>query len=439
MKKKMQKASRTIELNAMTKVEGHAKLLLNIDRNNRIRKCELESIEGSRYFEGMLKGRQYFEAPEITSRICGICSCAHVAASIKAVEAALGMEASQQTKQLRELFTVGERIRSHVTHMYFLSLPDYFGVESGLELARKNKPEVMRALRLIKLGNDMITLFAGRDLHPVSAQIGGFLHLPSQDELDDVRKKLKEALPDAVAAAKLFSKLHYPRFRKETEYCTLIREGTYPLMEGDLFSSKGSRFPEDRYGDFFKEYHEKRSTANFVVKDGKSYMVGALSRLNNNCGNLAPEAKKIVKLSKIRFPSHNPFLIPFAQSVEVVHFIETAIKLLGNFKVREEEPARPRLKAGRGTGIIEVPRGLLIHEYELDGKGFITRANIITPTVQNLRLMEESIREYLPSVLSLDNKALTLAIEKLIRSFDPCFSCSTHFLDITFEGARKNA
>src|SRR3989338_7581237 len=164
--------SRNIELNTMTKVEGHAKLLLNIGEHNEIKKCELESVEGSRYFEGMLKGRLYLEAPEITSRICGICSCAHVMASIKAVEAALGVQVSEQTRKLRELFTVGERIRSHVTHMYFLSLPDYFGVESGLELAKTHREEVLRALRLMKLGNDMVTTFAGRDLHPVSATIG---------------------------------------------------------------------------------------------------------------------------------------------------------------------------------------------------------------------------------------------------------------------------
>jgi len=431
--------SRTIELKAMTKVEGHAKLLLNIDKNNKIRKCQLESIEGSRYFEGMLKGRQYFEAPEITSRICGICSCAHVTASIKAVEAALGLQPSQQTKQLRELFTVGERIRSHITHMYFLSLPDYFGVESGLDLARKNKPEVMRALRLITLGNDMVSLFAGRDLHPVSAQVGGFLHLPSQEQLDSIKARLKAALPDAVAAAKLFSSLNYPKFEKKTEYFTLIQDSTYPLMEGDLYSSKGGRFPEDKYSDFFKEYHDERSTANFVVKDGKSYMVGALARLNNNCRNLAPAAAKILKSSKIKFPSNNPFLIPFAQAIEVVHFIETTTKLLDNFKIKEEEPLRPQLRAGKGTGIIEVPRGLLIHEYELDQNGFITRANIITPTVQNLRFIEESIRDYLPSIIKLDNDKLTIAVEKLIRSFDPCFSCSTHFLKVNFQGERKHA
>ena len=429
--------SRTVELNTVTKVEGHARLLLNIGANNEIRKCELESVEGSRYFEGMLKGRQYFEASEISSRICGICSCAHVAASIKAIEKALDVKVTPQTKVLRELFTVGERIRSHVTHMYFLSLPDYLGAESGLDLAKTHRKEVLQALKQIKLGNDIIVAFAGRDLHPVSATIGGFLHYPKQEQVSLVLARLKECLPDAVAGVKLFASLPYKDYPRKTQYCALIEDGRYPLMEGDLYCSTGERFSEEKFDEFFKEYHESHSTANFVVKDGKSYMVGALARMNNNHQNLLPLAKKLVKESNIKFPNDNPFLIPFAQAVEVVHFMESSIQLLEGLQVKEEVPVKAQVKAGKGTGIIEVPRGLLVHEYEIDDKGLITKANIVTPTAQNLRLMEDSIRDYIPSVLKLNNDKLTIEIEKLIRSFDPCFSCSTHFLEVKFEGVRN--
>ncbi len=437
---------RAIELNTVTKVEGHAKLLLNIDEQNNIKKCELESIEGSRYFEGMLKGRQYFEAPEITSRICGICSCAHVASSIKAVEKALGIEVSLQTKTLREIFTVGERIRSHITHMYFLSLPDYLGVESGMDLAITHKEEVLRALRLMKLGNDIITMFTGRDLHPVSPTIGGFLHLPSQEQIDNVVKRLKDSLPDALAAARLFIGLKYPKFEMKGQFCSLVAEGDYPIMGGSINcsidDSGGHTFSEERFNEFFKEYHEERSTANFVVKDGKSYAVGALSRLNNNYEYLQPQAKMLLEeakiKSKLKLPSHNPFYITLAQAIETVHFIEKAISTLENFKVVDEEPTAIKVKAGSGIGIIEVPRGMLMHEYDIDENGFITRANIVTPTAQNLRMIEDSIRAFLPQVLKLKNEEIVKEVEKLIRSYDPCFSCSTHFLDVTFVGPRAD-
>ena len=435
-------APRIIELNTVTKVEGHAKLLLNIDENNQIKKCELQSVEGSRYFEGMLVERLYYEASEISSRICGICSCAHTAASIKAIENALGLKVTEQTKILRELFTVGERIRSHITHMYFLSLPDYLGVESGMDLAKDHRDEVMRALRLMKLGNDIVSVFAGRDLHPVSATIGGFLHLPKQEEINSILERLKEAMPDAIAAAKLFASLNYRKYEINTEYCTLIDDGKYPIMEGDLYSSNGDRFPEEKFTEFFTEYHEARSTANFVVKDGKSYLVGALARLNNNYQHLMPEAKKILKESmksnpQLTFPNNNLFIMPYAQAIETVHFIESAINLLTNFTIKDEKPIEPVVKAGKGTGIIEVPRGLLIHQYELDKKGMITHANIVTPTAQNLRFMEDNVRKVLPALLNLDNESIVLEMEKLIRAFDPCFSCSTHFLEVTFEGSRE--
>jgi sulfhydrogenase subunit alpha len=431
--------ARVIELENITKVEGHAKLFLNIDGENNIKRCELESIEGSRYFEGMLKGRLYYEAPEISSRICGICSCAHVIAAITAIEDAIGMKVTPQTKILREIFTIGERIRSHITHMYFLSLPDYVGVESGIDLAKTHREEVLRALRLIKLGNDIIFTVAGRDLHPVSAQVGGFLKLPSQEELDALLQRLKDALPDAVAAAKLFSKLKYPSFREKETYFSIMEKGVYPMLTGSLYCSDGDVYDRKDFDKFFKEYHESRSTANFVIREGSSYMVGSLARMNNNHALLSKSAKKLVVESKIKLPSDNPFHIPFAQAIETVHYIETVIGILSNFKVVDEKPLEMKPKAGRGVGVTEAPRGFLIHEYWIDDKGVITKANIVTPTAQNLKCIEESIKHLLPSLLKLDNKELVVEVEKLIRSFDPCFSCSTHFLEVEFEGARKDA
>lgn len=430
---------RKIELNNITKVEGHAKLFLKIDEDNNVQRCELESIEGSRYFEGMLLGRDFYEASEISSRICGICSCAHVMAAIEAMEKALDVKVSDQTALLRRLFTMGERIRSHITHIYFLTLPDYFGVESGLELAKTNKEVVLRALRLMKLGNDMIEVFAGRDLHPISATVGGFLHFPSEEELKNILNRLKETLPDAIETAKLMSTLPYPEVKGDCDYMSLVKEGRYATMEGELVCSSGDVFKEEQFFDFISEYHEDRSTSNFVVKDGKSYMVGALARLNNSFGSLSENAKKSLDASPFTFPSTSPFLIPFAQSIEVIHFMEEAVSILEGLRLKKEAPPKVKPRAGRGVGVIEVPRGILVHDYELDERGKIIKANIVTPTAQNLRLMEERIRDFVPTILHLEDKELILEIEKLIRAFDPCFSCSTHFLDITVEGRGINS
>jgi coenzyme F420-reducing hydrogenase alpha subunit len=420
--------AKTIKLEHITKIEGHANLTVAID-GSQIKKCELGSVEGSRYFEGLLKGRRCTEAPELTSRICGICSCIHTIASIQAVENALGIKTTEQTELLRELMVLGERIRSHATHLYFLSLPDYLGYESALAMGAKYKNEVARALRLIKLGNDMVTAVGGRSMHPVSAQVGGMLKFPDQEQVDELRRRLQESQQDAAATAKLFTHLKPPQFDNETEYFSLNDGITVPTTHGDLVSQT-TRFKKSEYPSYLEEYHEPYSTANFVVKKEKKYMVGSLARLNNNYRYLSKNAKKFVTDAKVRIPIKNPFMNNFAQAVELVHTIDRAIEICRKIKIKEETPAEVRFKKSRGIGIVEAPRGILIHDYEINDKGEITKANIITPTCQNLLNMQEDIRAFLPSLLKLSEPKIVLEIEKLIRAYDPCFSCSSHFLRV---------
>jgi sulfhydrogenase subunit alpha len=423
--------TRTIELENITKIEGHAKLTLKINKDNQIEKCELESIEGSRYFEGMLKGRRFNEATEITSRICGICSGAHIVASVQAMENALGIVPTQQTQRLRELFTMGERIRSHVTHLHFLSLPDFFSVANGIELAKTHQKEVLRALKLMKIGNDMMCVLGGRDIHAVSVQVGGMLKIPTREELDNLKQRLIDSLPDAIEIVKLFENLPYENFNFESEFFSLKRDDEYTMISGYLYSPK-NKFEQNRYYDFIKEYHEARSTANFVIKEDKSFISGAISRLNNNWQQLSGKARELVESSKIKLPSNNPFHNLYAQAVENLFFIEKAIELCSH-NYFEEEPHNITPHAGKGVSVIEAPRGLLLHDYELDNSGKIVHANIITPTAHNLKFMEDCIRAYLPTVVHLDNDGIVMKIEMLIRSFDPCFSCSSHFLEVKWE------
>lgn len=423
--------ARRITLNHITKIEGHASLDLKI-REGKIEKCHLEAVEGSRYFEGMLKGRNFTEAPEITSRICGICSCAHVTCSTMAMENAIGFKPSTRTIMLRELVMIGERIRSHATHLYFLALPDFLGYESALSMAGKYKKELEVALRMMKVGNDLIKLNAGRDLHPIALQIGGFLKEVKDEDLQRIKERLKGMIPDAVTTVNLFAKLKVPDFHRDTEYFSLTDLNNYALLYGNVTSQSRSFKPDD-YHEYLAEYHEPYATSNFVVKEGKSMMVGALPRMNNNYKQLKGTAKKLLEKNKIKFPSTNPFHHNYAQALELVFFAERAVELINNMPKNYKMPEKLEPKAGRGVAAIEVPRGTLWHEYELDEKGDITYANIVTPTAQNLRNLQDDIREYVPRLLDMKKDEIALEIEKLIRAYDPCFSCSTHFLKVNWE------
>ncbi|MFH1916217.1 MAG: Ni/Fe hydrogenase subunit alpha [Nanoarchaeota archaeon] len=424
----MSTGTREITLNHITKIEGHASLNLRIE-GGKVTRCELSAVEGSRYFEGIVKGRQYFEAHEMTSRICGICSCAHVVAAISAIEDALGFTPSEQTKQLRILMTLGERIRSHATHLYFLALPDYLGYESALAMAPKFKKELQHALHLMKVGNAVIKLLAARELHPVSATVGGWLHLPKQEDLDKLKEDLIAIKTDAIMTCNLFFSLKYPHFESSGDWFSLKDPEKFAVLEGDLVSEKMS-FKKKDYRNFLREYHEERSTSNFVVKSDHRYMVGALPRLNNSSGQLSPDAKVQLQRSGISLPSRNPYHNVIAQAIETVHCIDHAISLLETLKIKKEPVPIIKPRAGTGIGVIEVPRGTLWHEYTLDGNGVITNANIITPTAQNLLNIQEDIREFIPTIIDKGKEEMVIEMEKLIRSYDPCFSCSAHFLEV---------
>ena len=358
---------KTITLNHITKIEGHAKLALGI-KHGKVTKCELSSTEGSRYFEGLVLSRHFNEAHEITSRICGICSCAHVTAAIMAIEDALRYTPTEQTKQLRRLMTLGERIRSHATHLYFLSLPDYLGYESALAMASKYKAELQNALNLIRAGNNIIKVIGARDLHPVSAAVGGWLKLPKLQQLTELKRQLITAKKDAIKTNRLFFALTYPKFESRAECFSLVGKNRYAILDG-WFTSEKVSFNKQQYRRFLQEYQSSSSTANFVVREGHRYMVGALSRLNNNSEYLSKDAKKMLKLAlksknlkqTLKLPSHNPYMNNIAQAIELVHCIDHAIEICKAFEddgIKDEPVDKIRIRAGTGIAAIEVLRGL---------------------------------------------------------------------------------
>lgn len=428
--------ARTITLDHITKIEGHASLTVKVE-NGKVVTCELGSTEGARFFEGLVVGRPYDDAYEMVMRICGICSVGHYTASLKALEDAMGVTVSRQTQAIREITAIGERIRSHATHLYFLSLPDYLGYESAIAMAPTFKREIADALRLMKLGNELVTTFGGRQMHPMGSRVGGCTHFPQPEQLQALLALLDECEAPAMRTLKLIASLNVPDLWVEREHLSLLQRHDFPLLTGDIVSDTGSRIKERDYERYFTEYVDRWSTAKFVVKQGKSFMLGALPRINNNHPRLDEDIKSVLKRSKVAFPSKNPFHNNVAQAIELVVWVRRARKLVAHYAEkgfkREKIDVTPR--AGTGVGVVEVPRGTLFHTYTLDEKGYVTRCNIMTPTCQNLKAMQEDVTIYLQQLLDkgVKKSAIPLEIEKLIRAYDPCFSCSTHFLKVKWE------
>ena len=420
-----------LDLDHITKIEGHAKLHVKV-ADGKVEKVELQVLEGARFFEGILKDRKFNDLSHISSRICGVCSVVHTLGSIKAIEDAFGITVSEQTRKLREVLNIGGIIQSHVLHLYFLTLPDYLGESSAISMAGKHKATLERALRLKRLGNQIVFTIAGRDVHPIACVIGGFSRPPSKEKITALLEELKACKKDAVETVKLFMGLNYPEFEKETSHFALTGQ-EYFYSDKIIRCAAGTCFPTKDYGEHFKEYLREGSTAEFATREGKSYFVGALARVCNNSSLLSDEAKQYAK--EICSQKSNPFMNIPAQALEILEGINRAIVILSNMEMNDEKPVENTLKPCmcEGIGAVEAPRGMLFHHYKFDDAGYCTYADITTPTTQNLQHIEESIKEYLQEILGRSPDEIKSEIEKLIRAYDPCISCSTHFLQIEWE------
>jgi len=421
---------KTIKLNHVTKIEGHAKLKIRIDKG-KVEEVSLRIYEGSRFFEGMLKGKKWDDLPHITSRICGICSPVHAMTSVKAIEDAFSVKVSSQTKLLRELINIGGIIQSHVLHLYFLALPDYTGHENVLEMLPKHKKEIERALRIKKVGNLLVDLLGGRDIHPIAVVPGGISRVPSPDVMIRLLKELKLISGDVKDTVELFLGLDYPEFNHAKKLVAL-HGGTY-FDSRDIIACEGDECMITKdYEEHFKEFFQEGSTAEFVSIDGKSYMVGAISRLWNNREWLSGYAKKVgLRILKQKY---NPHMNNPAQALELYTGVARCIEIIHGLKLKDEKVKAIVFKKSSGVGASEAPRGILFHKYKFDSDGICTYANITTPTSQNLLNLQEAIKAYLPLILDKSSTEIKLEIEKLIRAYDPCISCSTHFLELDMEG-----
>ncbi len=434
---------RTVKINVeyLTRVEGHGNIVVNVEEG-KLDTCRLDIVESPRFFEGMLRGRSIFEAQHITSRICGICACGHTLASIQAAEDALGITPSEQTIKLRKLLLHLEMLDSHILHIYFLVAPDLLGVKSVVPLIESHNKVVRRALRLKKTCNDVCEILVGRHVHPISATVGGFTKLPQEKDLDAMHQLLTGMRPDMNATVELLTALRFPDFERETEYVGLVSDGDeYPLLEGELGSSDGVRMDKKEYKRFTNEFVVPHSSAKHTRLSRESYAVGALARFNLGYARLHPRAKEVAALLGMKPKCINPYLNTAAQLIETIHCLEDAIAIVEELKrngIRHDEvvlvglneQSKIPVKAGNGVGAVEVPRGTLFHNYEIDDKGTILNANCIIPTNQNLNNIEHDMQKLVPEILHKSDEEITLALEMLVRAYDPCISCSTHLLDV---------
>ena len=434
--------SHDIHLHHITRVEGHGNIVLNI-REGRIEELRLEIVESPRFFEVMVKGRHITEAPHITSRICGICAISHTSASVKACEAALGITPSETVVLLRKVLLNAEILQSHILHLYLLVAPDFFRVGSVIPLAKTHPDIVKRGLRLKKTANEICRILVGRHVHPIGMTIGGFTRMPTQKDLQEVRKVLEAAIPDMEETVRLFEGLEIPEFKRETRYCSLRDEDEYALYDGRLYSKDTPLTEVTQYREFITEEVIEYSTAKHVRSGDSSIMVGALARLNNNHAHLLPEAKETAARLGLSLPCTNPFMNNAAQVVESVHCIYDSLRLLDrlfenpSFSGTKSNSAPIRMdkipiRAGLGVGVVEAPRGTLYHEYGVDERGIIQSVNCIIPTAQNLANIEKDIRAIVPMILGLPKEEIERTLEMLTRAYDPCISCSTHFLEVKF-------
>lgn len=409
-------------------MEGHAGFMASVLQGD-VKSAKLEIQEGIRLIEGVLIGREYQDMPIVAQRICGICPIVHNLASIKALENAMGIKVSRETVKLRTLLELAQIIHSHALHLFFLSLADFLDIENDLNLVKKYPDETAKAIKIREYGMSIVKVVGGRVVHPLTNEVGGFKKIPDPVALKKIAEESKEALRMALELGELFRKIKIPEFSRKTEFVCLGNKKEYAIYDGDVVSSDGLHIPVEKFESNFHELQKQKEVVKKVEHKGKSYMTGAIARVNVNREKLSPKAQEYLESLHWKFPNYNSFNNVLAQMVEVIHCIEKSeelIKDLLDSDLREVITKEYQIKEGSGAAAVEAPRGTLYYHVEVDAKGYVKNVNIMTPTAQFLANLEDDIKQYIPGILNLPAKEKEKKLRAFIRAYDPCISCAVH-------------
>lgn len=417
---------KTVSIKHITRIEGHATFWGALKKGN-VAEARYHTLEGARLIEGVLVGRDYMDAPLVTSRICGVCPIVHNLTAIKALEHGMKVKVSPSTIVLRKLMELGQTITSHGVHAYFMCIPDFYGKDSALDLVSIAPKYTEAALAIREFGNQITHIIGGRALHPVNSQVGGFLKLPDVRELKKLLNESQEILQKTIELVHFISHLKFVDFHRATENICLRAKNEYAIYDGTVVSNEGLKQTPTAFMKSIREIHSFDDYVKRTSHNDKPYFVGALARVNNNWRQLNPIAKQALKDTKLKLPIDNSFYNVLCQGIEMIHTIEETQQLLKQYlAMKNIKPmAKYTVRAGKGTGAIEAPRGLLLHYYETDKFGKLKNVNIITPTAQLINNLEQDLKQYIGS-----KKSFTVADERklgmLIRAYDPCMTCATH-------------
>jgi coenzyme F420-reducing hydrogenase alpha subunit len=426
--------TKTIKVDALARVEGEGAVTVKV-RDGQVQEVEFRIFEPPRFFEAFLRGRRAEEAPDITARICGICPVAYQMSAAHAMERLAGVAIDNPIRALRRLLYCGEWIESHVLHVYFLHAPDFLGYADAVQMAGDHPEIVTRALELKKVGNAIVTLLGGREVHPVNVRLGGFYRVPAVREWNPLIEQLKWAREAALDMVRWTAQLPLPAFEHDYEFVALRHPHEYPFNEGRLVSNRGLDIDIAAFEDFFVEEHVAHSTAlQAELRERSNYLVGPLARYNLNFDHLSPLAQEAATSAGLGATCLNPFQSIVVRSIETLYAVDEALRILQAYEVPEQPFVPVPLQAGIGYGCTEAPRGILYHRYQLDQEGVILDARIVPPTAQNQKTIEQDLRMYVASRVNLPLNELTWQCEQVVRNYDPCISCSAHMVRLQLEG-----
>lgn len=424
--------SRTLKVGALTRVEGEGALRVTLTDGS-VQSAQLNIYEPPRFFEAFLRGRAYTEPPDITARVCGICPVAYQVSACNAIEEACGITVDPELVALRRLLYCGEWIHSHVLHIYLLHAPDFLGYPDAISLAKDRREFIERGLALKQAGNRLMEQLGGRAIHPINVRLGGFYSVPTRDELKPLAETLRHAMDDALYTVRMVAEFDFPKLEFDHELLALTVPDRYAIENGAIARSSGPVFAVAEFSDHVAESQVPHSTALHATLDGGRYLTGPLARYSLNSAALSPTARQAATAAGLGSECRNPFRSIIVRAVEVVYAIDEALRIIAEY----QQPSRPFVdvpaRAGTGHGVSEAPRGLLYHRYQIGEDGLIRAATIVPPTSQNQAAIEHDMAQLVVANSSLDDAALTSLCERSIRNYDPCISCSAHFLTLTVE------